>query len=272
MDGVLRQPHTPSFVKAANVLKQLEHDDAVIVLCSGKTRAEIQFIQQKLDITEPFLCENGGAVLIPAGYFGFDVPNARALSGYQAVEFGRPYTDVVELLHRTADRVRVPIVGFSDMSIEDVARECRLPLLQARLAKLREYEEPFHVTSESPSARTRLFKALEAASLRCTSGGAFDLVGAPVQLDAGVGLLRRLYQRSSAALTTIGLAHALPEDSLLRLVDYPVVFPEEESNDVALDVVDWAEAVVDMVQEVRRKDGAPALVARDSRLPSSRLH
>ena len=60
----------------------------------------------------------------PRGYFGFDVPGARDLAGYEAVEFGRPYAEVVQTLHRTAERLAIDIVGFSDMSVEEVARDC----------------------------------------------------------------------------------------------------------------------------------------------------
>ena len=42
-----------------------------------------------------------------------------------------------------AERVRV--VGFSDMTVGDVAEECGLPVLDAQLAKLREFDEPFRL-------------------------------------------------------------------------------------------------------------------------------
>lgn len=69
VDGVLRAPHTQAFTTAAAVLKQLSFDDTALVLCSGKTRAELECVQQRLVITQPFICENGGAVIIPNGYF-----------------------------------------------------------------------------------------------------------------------------------------------------------------------------------------------------------
>ena len=197
-------------------------DDTALVLCSGKTRAELEFVQQKLDITHPFICENGGAVLIPDGYFRFDVPNTRSLAGYQAVEFGRAYADVVDILHRTADRLRIEIVGFSDMSIEEVARECRLPLLQARLAKLREYEEPFRLRSELRG----MVAAVQGAARREPSWqgrGRFDRVGAPVDSAVGVNLLNSLYRRGRGDVTTVGVTHTTPDDNLLRLVDHAIM-------------------------------------------------
>ena len=137
------------------------------MLCSSRTRAEIEAIQQELEIAHPFVCESGGAVFIPRGYFGFAVPGARDLAGYEAVEFGRPYAEVVQKLHRTAERLAIEIVGFSDMSVEEVARDCHLSLLQARLAKLREYGERFRILDSNELARNRLVRALKANRLRC---------------------------------------------------------------------------------------------------------
>ena len=149
VDGVLRDPSVDSLAPAAHILAELAGDEVSLVLCSSKTRAELEQIQQELGIRHPFVSENGGALFIPPAYFDFAVPHAQDIAGYQAVEFGRPYADVVDTLHRTADQTGVEVLGFSDMTIEDVARECDVTLLQARLAKLREYDEPFRMVDPS---------------------------------------------------------------------------------------------------------------------------
>lgn len=253
LDDVLLDPHLPRFATAARAIRELALDDTALVLCSGKTRAELEFVQQKLDIRQPFICENGGAVFIPEGYFSFDIPAARRRAGYQAVEFGRPYDDVVAALHRTAQRLRIQVLGFSDMSVEQVARECRLPLLQARLAKLREYEEPFRTPAASASARVRLFKALYAANFRCTSGESFDRVGASIDRHVGVDLLSSLYRYGREDITTVGVTVARPDDSLLQFVDYAIRVQDHDTVLSTIDVVDWAEAIADAVQTLRRR-------------------
>lgn len=259
-DYVLRDPHAAPFAKAGRVLEQLEHDDAALVLCSGNTRAELELARERLGNTAPFICEHGGAVFIPAGYFDFDVPSVRDLAGYHAVEFGRPYADVVEILHRTARRLRIGIAGFSDLSTEEVARACRMSLLQARLAKLRDYEESFRILDGSASARARLFKALGTAGLRCTRGQPFDRVGAPVDHRVGVNLLNGLYRRTGRGVITIGVTHSAQDDNLLGLVDHAIMAPDDDSDSGAIDVVDWAEAIVDAVRHLRCNGAAVATV------------
>jgi mannosyl-3-phosphoglycerate phosphatase len=130
-----------SLGKAAEVLEDL--DDVPVVLCSGKTRAELEHIQHELGLCHPFVCEYDGAAFIPARYFDFNIPRAREVAGYLAVEFGLPYEDIVRGLHRTAQRLGIQVVGFNDMSVDEVSRDCDLPLPQARLAMLRSTESIF---------------------------------------------------------------------------------------------------------------------------------
>lgn len=226
-------------IEPSIALDRLAAEDISIVFCSGKTRAEIERVQQYLGVTHPFVCEHGGAVFIPQGYFGFAVPNARSVAGYEAVEFGRPYAEVVDTLRRAAERLRIEVVGFSDMSIADVAADCGLSLMDARLAKLREYGEPFRIVSANATeARSRLFKALRASKLGCGSGIRYDHAGAPRGKDAGLDLLRSLYQQAYGAVMTI----AVPG----RLGSFPGPRRSEAS------AAGWAEAIVELVRQHRR--------------------
>jgi mannosyl-3-phosphoglycerate phosphatase family protein len=252
-----------SFITAANTLKHLGLDEVPLVLCSSKTRAEIEEIQQQLGIRHPFVCESGAAALIPVGYFDFEVPNARDRAGYLAVEFGWPYSKVVHTLGRTAERLRIEIVGFNDMSVEEVARECHLTLLQARLAKLREYGERFRVLAPGETTRSRLFRALKAAALHCVAGERFDHVGRAVDNGAGVNLLCSLYQRACGGVLTAGLAGPKTED-VLRLASRRVIAFDNDQIKSGVDAASWAEAIVDSVQTLRRQDSSPPAIGRET--------
>jgi mannosyl-3-phosphoglycerate phosphatase family protein len=260
VDSVLRDPPPHSFAAAASILEVLARVRIPLVLCSGKTRAEVEHIQQGLGIADPFVCENGAATFVPRGYFSFDVPRARDVAGYEAVEFGRAYQGVVKTLHRTADRLRIEIVGFNDMSVQDVARECRLTLLRARLAKLREYEELFRILGSDQAARHRLFKGLHAERLRCVDGQRYYHVGAAVDKRIGMNLLRTFYRREYGSILTVGLADAMAEANFVQLVDHQILVQNDGERE-AVDVVGWAEAIAEVVQDVRRHGRSSMAVA-----------
>ena len=262
VDRVLRAPSSTAFTRAAAVLKQLELDNTVLVLCSGKTRAELAFVQQKLDIAHPFICEHGGAVVFPARYFDTEILNTHSMSGERIVAFGRAYSEVIDILHRTASRLRMEIVGFSDMSAEEIAGECQLSLREARLAKLREDDEPFRLVDSGASSRSRLFRALDAESLRGREGRPFDHVGAPVDIALGVHLLTNLYRRGRGDVITVAVTHGSRHSILARLVDDVVKVAADDIGRESIDVADWADAIVDHVHQRREGDRrSPPLVS-----------
>ena len=257
IDGVLGDQHGGAFfADAAATLKPLRRDDVPLVLCSRRTRAEIEAIQQRIGIRHPFVCEGGGAVFIPGDYFGFNVSGVRDLAGYHAVEYGRPYAEVVEILHRTADRLGIDIIGFSDMSVEEVARDCHVPLLEARLAKLLEYGERFRVLDSNESTRSRLVRGLNATRLRCVTGRRYDYVGAPVDTSTGVTLLCRLYQYADEGVFTVGIGGRIADDTLPPALDRRVTVSHDDPARGGVNAVSWAETIVGIAEELRRHESS----------------
>ena len=231
LDDTLFEPRTLAIdASTRRAFERIGHEHVPLVFCSSKTRTELELIQQELGISQPFICENGAAVFIPRGYFGFSVGPAIGVAGYDVVEFGRPYAEVVTLLHRAADRLGIQVVGFSDMSVEEVALDCDVPLLQARLAKLREYSEPFRVIDLKPDALARLRMALRVAGLECTSRGRYEHVGA-FHRDLGGQFLRSLYKHARGDVLTVAFGDSRGAAPLLRHADVPLVVPSRTSDE-----------------------------------------
>jgi mannosyl-3-phosphoglycerate phosphatase family protein len=257
VDGPFHDPPASAFAKAARALEAVTRANVPLVLSSRRTRAELEYIQQELGIRDPFISESGAAAFIPADCFAGEVAGARPIAGYKAVEFGRTYSDVVATLRRTARNLRVAIQGFSDMSVEDVARECQVTLLRARLAKLREYDEPFRILDPDPRAGIRLLKALKAARLQCTSVGRYHHVRALQDRFAAVNFVRTLYRRANGSVFTVAMVDASDAPHLLQPADSLVTLGNADGASNTLDLVDWARAIEAVVREVQ---GAPSMV------------
>lgn len=274
IDGVLSTVPGSALAQELGPLERLG-DKGALVLCSGRTRPEIESLSYELGLTHPFICEHGAAVVVPNDYFPFDVANATPISGYQVVELGRPAAWVTDLLRRTAHRQGVAIRTFSEMSVDEVARECDLTPTRARLAKLRDYGELFRVVDGNPSARIRLLEALGNAHLRVVPAQRHIHVGAPVDFGIGVRMLRALYRRTSPTATTVGIVDWQGDGHVLSLVDYPVVVAGRGADAVVgprrkpqrvwtirlLGETSWTDAMVKIVREFHSAPDAPVAAA-----------
>jgi mannosyl-3-phosphoglycerate phosphatase len=223
LDGTLLDHETYSHTPATEALDFLERQGIPLILCSSKTRAEMELIQLDLRLRHPFISENGGAVFIPRGYLPFAPEGVRNIEGYEVLEFGTPYWQLVEVLHRISAELGVKVVGFSDMSVEEIAHDCKLSLAEARLAKLREYDEPFRFLRSNPVARSRLLDALHRTGLRCTRGGRYYHVTGVTDKGLAIRTLRSLYEQAWGKVLAVGLGDSPNDLSLLQEVDIPIV-------------------------------------------------
>ena len=229
----LRDGRSAGWSATRSAIRAFEDHNIAVVLWGNETRSEMELIQSDLHLQHPFISENGGGLFIPHGYFQ-DLPvGARAAPNYHVVAFGGPYYQVAEALHATAQKLGVDIIGFSDMSIEDVAQSCELSLAQARLAKLREYDEPFRILSSDPSEYSRMCQALRRLGFRCFAHEGFHHATGVADKAHSLRLLTSLYRRAHAGrVLTVGVAKEPSEVSLLQAVDMPLVM-QSNAADVA---------------------------------------
>ena len=77
LDGTLLDHTTYAFDAARAALERLRDARVPLVLCTSKTRAEVEPIRAALRNAHPFIVENGGGVFVPLGYFPFDIEGAK---------------------------------------------------------------------------------------------------------------------------------------------------------------------------------------------------
>jgi mannosyl-3-phosphoglycerate phosphatase len=233
----LREPGHREWTATRSAVAAFEDQGIAAVLWGNETRSEMELIQSDLNLQHPFISENGGGLFVRHGYF-FDRPTiGRRIQQYDVVDFGRPYGEVAEALHDVARRDECPVIGFSDMSIDEVARECRLSLAQARLAKLREYDEPFRTVDAKPATYSRVCSALRRRSLRCFTHEAFHHATAVADRTHSIRTLSALYRQAhDGHVLTVGLAREPSEICLLQAVDIPIVIQSDGADTARLAV------------------------------------
>jgi mannosyl-3-phosphoglycerate phosphatase len=255
IDEVLIERESSRLDDAATLLGQAtESDRCAIVLVSTGTRAELELVRQRLRNRHPFVCEHGSAVMVPQRYFEFPIPHARAIAGFDAVEFARGYPHVSDVLDDVTRRLDVEVQTFSQMSIAEVAREAGLGTMQASLAKVREYTERFRVLSDDMTASGRLVRALESAGLHCAPGEAFAYTGTFLDETVGVNTLAGLYRRAWGPVTTIGITETVPDRTLMDAVDLPILVADRAES---VDVMDWAAGIANAIRQIGERERRP---------------
>lgn len=222
LDGTLLDHRTYSFEPARPALRLLRESGIPLIICTSKTRAEVEEIRVALGNTDPFVVENGGAIFIPQGYFAFEIPAAKRDSSYLVLERGSPYSRLLEVFSLMKECLPGRLRGFSDLSIEEVARLTGLSYDEAARAKKREYNEPFVVVD--PTANLDIIREIaETAGMSITRGRFFHLTG---DNDKGraVRILEEIYAGANGiAPRTIGLGDSPNDLPLLENVDFPVL-------------------------------------------------
>lgn len=221
LDGCLLDRDSYAWDAAIPALERIERNAVPWIPVTTKTRVEVQRYRQLLGHSHPFVVENGGAVVIPQGYFPRTVPGAALRDGHEVVEWGKPYEDLIAGLEAASRFTRCRVAAFHEMTPEKVARICGLPIELAVLAKQREYDEPFYIVD---TERERQLKAAIAAQgLRLSQGGRFYHISGERDKMSAVKLLSALFRESHERVVTVGFGDSQNDAGLLQAVDLPVI-------------------------------------------------
>jgi mannosyl-3-phosphoglycerate phosphatase len=237
LDGTLVDHDTYDFKEAEPALHQLRSRSIPVIICSSKTRGEIEVYRRRMGLSDPFIVENGGAVFVPSHTLDLSPPpspppsRAGAWEGvkfvekgpYHVMESGVPYAELCTIW-REIKKKDFRMKGFSEMTIEEIAACTGLPLNEASLAARREYSEPFMFSDTS--AQFRLLESLvQEKGLRITRGGRFYHMIGRNDKGTAVQVLRRVYANTypDKRIWTAGLGDSANDIPMFRHVDMPIV-------------------------------------------------
>jgi mannosyl-3-phosphoglycerate phosphatase len=221
LDGCLLDATTYCWEAARPALDALRRRGIPLVLCSSKTRAEMEPLHADLGLDAPYVFENGGGIVFPPGARWSRV--ARRDGGPLLVRLGVPLRDLARALMEIAREAGARLRGFSRLSHREVSDLTGLPDPAVARAREREHDEPFLLESGDEAA-VRL--AAERRGLRVTKGGRFHhLTGA---VDKGKAVRQVLTLLAPAA--SIGLGDAENDLGLLDAVDRPILVPRADGS------------------------------------------
>jgi mannosyl-3-phosphoglycerate phosphatase len=222
VDGSLLDSETYSFEAASRALRELALRKVPLVLCSSKTRSELARLRRRLRNRHPFIVENGGGIVIPAGYFG----RHKA----QRIDLGRPYPEITAALDSLAEESGIQVRGFHHLTAREVSEKTGLPLEDARLARKREYDEPFFFVRERAEDRSRFLRLARRRGFDVAKGGRFWHFFSGSDKGAAVRRLMSLYRRKAGVWRSAALGDAANDLPMLHAVDRAVLLPAPDGT------------------------------------------
>ncbi len=225
LDGTLLDENY-NFEISRSVIARLKALNIPIVLCSSKTRLEIEYFRTQLSIDSPFISENGAAIFVPSGYFEAKHYWTKQTNQYDIVELGIPYSIIREKFERIRKACSYEIIGFGDMTPEEIAKDTGLTIELAELAKQREYTEPFR---HNELCGAGFFSAMRKEGLHFTIGGKYHHLIGDHDKGKAVLLLKELFSMEFKQIRTVGVGNQFNDSEMLEAVDMPffIAKPEE---------------------------------------------
>ena len=244
LDGTLLDQQTYSYESSLPAVQRLWTWRIPIVLCSTKTRAEMLPLWRQLELRDPFICESGGAIHVPPGYFSFTAIEMKRNGPFEVLELGSDVHGLRERLAQAARSCGVAVRSFASLSLDEINELTGLPRDQAFRAWQREYDEPFVIESGNAA---QLIAALQAHGLTVTKGDRFyHLTGSHGKGEA-VRKLLDLYRRQWGEVMSVGLGNSANDLPLLRETDIAVLVRNPDGR--------WDAEVMTHLPNVTRTDG-----------------
>lgn len=222
LDGTLLDRDTYSYQKALPALNAAQSEDIPVVFCSSKTQAEQMIYREMLDIHDPFIVEDGGALLVENGYFTSNPAFHRTVDNFRVVELGTPYDTIRQVVEMVRSETGIGLKGYGDMTPPEVAEVTGLDREAAALAMKRKYQETL-VSVHPPNELETITSAFAQHGLRLTKGGRFLAVSGRHDKGAAVDVLKALYLREFGGVRIVGLGDSHNDLSMLAAVDMPVL-------------------------------------------------
>jgi mannosyl-3-phosphoglycerate phosphatase family protein len=137
--------HTEDYGEIKEIVQKLRKKNIPLVLCSSKTRVEQEKIRKYLEIEDPFIVENGGAIYIPENYFPIDLEelglSINRINENLVIELGKSYNRIIETLQEIREIFHIEFIAVHDLSLQQLAQKVGITINDAKLMASREYSE-----------------------------------------------------------------------------------------------------------------------------------
>ena len=136
---------------------------------------------------------------------------------FYIIELGLKYNQLIKFYEEIKQKYK--IIGFSDMTIEEIAKDANLNLDQAEMAKKRDFDLPFKILNKSE--KKDIFREIKQKGLNYTIGGRYYHLIADNDKGRAVKVLSNLFKREFNEIYSIGIGDSENDFPMLDEVESP---------------------------------------------------
>lgn len=209
LDGTLLDHNTYSTDDAKEMLDYLKLNDIPLIIVTSKTKEEILKLRKQLNINYPFIVENGAGIFLPVD------------KSFKQITMGKTYSETLCFLNQY--RSNFNIKSFFDMSDKLVSSLTGLSIENSKLAKKRDFCEPFVIEDESKVEDLRQLSLNEGFDI--VKGGRFyHLITQGQDKGQAILKLKDIYEEKfNKKFKTIALGDGENDKTMLDVADISVL-------------------------------------------------
>ncbi len=232
IDGTILD-NTGGYGETPKLIRSLIKSSVPVILCSAKTLAEQNRVRKQIGLADPFIVENGGAIIIEKDYFN----HSYILGNYPVkerdddyiVELGKPATKIRELLNDIRKNFNINFRGVADISIQELSSITNLSAEHAKEMAHREYGETIlQIEKKDLDRLTRIAREMD---LSLIHGGRFFDVTMGNDKGKAVEILVNLFKKKyDHNVTFFGIGDSENDASMLGHMDIPLLVQKQDGS------------------------------------------
>ena len=232
IDGTILD-NTGEYGETPELISSLIKNSIPVILCSAKTLAEQNRVRKQIGLTDPFIVENGGAIVIEKEYFDLsqimkDYP-VKEHDGNYIIELGKPATKIREILNDIRKNFNISFRGVADISIQELSNIAKLSTESAKEMAHREYGET--ILQIEKRDLDRLTRIARERNLSLIHGGRFFDVTMGNDKGKAVEILVDLFKKKyDYNVTFFGVGDSENDASMLERMDHPLLVQKYDGS------------------------------------------
>ncbi len=219
LDGSLLNHFDYSYDAALPVIAQLKKYSIPVILNTSKTYYETVEISRDLDISFPFIVENGSSIYLPKKTFSeLPSPFADVRDNYWVIKLGSS----VQEINRYLQLIVTPEDDFtllSECTASEVSKLTGLTIQQSENAVKREFSQPM-LWNGTEQQLTDFTEKLDKQGLTLLQGGRFLHIQGKTNKGIAIKKLKTFY---ASSVKTVVIGDSANDKAMLEAADLSVV-------------------------------------------------